>query len=695
MPRRPQRTCRMHRQMPFILAFLSAFLLASSPLLAADSVRSPRAEVRLVSEFDAIQAGQEFWVAWHFRLAPKWHTYWINPGDSGETLRVTWRENPGLRAGPLQYPFPRRIELPPLANFGYSGEVLILAKIQASSDLQAGDVLKVGAHATWLVCEEECIPEKGDFEIELPVKAEALPSAAWQEKIRAAEREVPRPWPGKAPLLENLPQGPALKISGAEAYFQNGTPADFFPSEQGLIQNAFRPLMEKSASGLLVQLKPGEIQKGPLPSLRGVLTGTDSAGRPAAYQVQAGAAPAAGTAPSLWIFVWAFLGGLLLNLMPCVFPVLSLKVLGFFHQGGRSPAKARGHAAAYAAGILVSFWVLAGVMGLLRWTGRQVGWGFQLQSPTFTLLLIALLFLLGLSLLGVFSFGGSWMNWGASLTQGRGYGSSFFGGVLATVVATPCMAPMVGSSLGLALTQSSFVAWLIFTALGLGLASPYLVLGFFPRALSWLPKPGAWMQTFERVMGFLLLAAVVWLLGVYLALTSPGSLIWLMAGLLGLSFALWFPSSSKGGKALRAAFALACLILAWKNISVETSGAAAHPAGPGAVWENFSEARLAELRASGRPVFVDFTAAWCLTCQVNKRVALRADSVQKAFAEKNVALLVADWTRQDAEIARTLESYGRQGVPLYLLFGKNPSQAPEILPELLNPGIVLQALEKI
>jgi thiol:disulfide interchange protein DsbD len=397
--------------------------------------------------------------------------------------------------------------------------------------------------------------------------------------------------------------------------------------------------------------------------------------------------------------LFAFIGGMILNLMPCVLPVLSLKVLSFMRQAEAQKTRAWRHGLVFSAGVLTSFWVLAALLLILRAGGQAVGWGFQLQSPYFVLILAAFFFLFGLNLFGVFEFGTSFASLAGVVENPAGYGHSFLTGVLAAVVATPCTAPFMGAALGFSLAQPATVSLLIFTCLGLGMAFPYLLLSFSPSLLAAMPKPGMWMISLEQFMGFLLMASVVWLLGIFGLQTGLASLNRALACLLAFAFAAWMvgrwagPANAFAMRFVARGIALLVVAgaLAWALSGLD---AAEDPARPeGLRWEPYSAERLASLRAEGKPVFIDFTAAWCLTCQVNERLALADRRVQEKFRELGVATLKADWTRRDEEITQALAGYGRNSVPLYVLYGR--ADEPVILPEILTPGQVLKALDEM
>jgi thiol:disulfide interchange protein DsbD len=400
---------------------------------------------------------------------------------------------------------------------------------------------------------------------------------------------------------------------------------------------------------------------------------------------------------------FAFVGGLLLNLMPCVLPVLSLKVLGFVSHGRASARSAWHHGLAFTVGVLVFFWLLAGTLLALRAGGEQIGWGFQLQSPGFVVFLAGLFLLLSLNLFGVFEVGSSLTTLGGVGRSGAGLGYSFWSGALATLVATPCTAPFMGSALGYALAQPAWAALLVFTALGLGMAAPYLLLSRFTGLARFVPKPGPWMETFKQLMGFILMGTVValaWLLG---RQVGADGMAWLLGGLLLVGLGAWTygRSTSPGAEPRRrllGSAVAAILVVAGLALALDEAQATPAPdrteASAGDPWEPFSSQRLAALRAAGTPVFLDFTADWCLTCQVNEQVAFGSGAVFERFRRAGVVAMRADWTRQDAAITRALAGFGRQGVPLYVLYGPDAGRSPRILPEIINEGLVLKALEQ-
>jgi thiol:disulfide interchange protein DsbD len=723
---------------------LTRLLLSTAVLLAAaqaavaagPSASSKHVTVTLVPEVESIQPGRPFTVALRMQMEPEWHTYWKNPGDSGLPTRIQWRLPEGFEAGEIQWPTPETMYVEPLMSYGYGGEVLLLTDIRPPAALAGGDVM-ISAKVDWLECKEACLPGKAELEISVPVRdAEPLPVAAWKDAFAATRRQIPVAATGWSFEAEVSPSAVALVAKGPVA--GSAKNAYLFPATVQVIDHAAPQKLSPAPGGFRLEMQ--RAPNAPAPdALTGVLVvdgrafeiaagapraaavGALEPPRPAAIEAASSAATpdlatptggatstatAAGapgaqatTLPIALLF--AFVGGMILNLMPCVLPVLSLKVMGFVRDGQGNPHGAIRHGFAFAAGVVVFFWVLAGVLLALRAGGEQIGWGFQLQSPVFVMLLSALFLLLSLNLFGVFEVGASLTAVGNVPVASSGLASSFWSGALATIVATPCTAPFMGSALGFTLSQPAAITFLVFTMLGLGMASPYLVLSASPRLLKLVPKPGAWMETFKQLMGFVLLATVVFLAWLFGRQVGVGGMAWLLVSLLLLSMGGWvygrgttpLASGRQRALALTAAAVLALSGVAVGMAQARSATAEKRQAAEDG-WEAFSPERLAELRRAGTPVFVDFTADWCLTCQVNKRIALNRAEVRERFAGEGVVLMKADWTLRDETITRALAEHGRQGVPLYVLYGRDASQPPRILPEVLSPAIVLGALEE-
>lgn len=690
------------------LLLLPLFFLNYSQTFAQESVlKTPHVKARLISEFSSVKPGQPFTLGLDFEIIPGWHTYWQNPGDSGEPLKVSWVSLSNVTFGPLDFPAPEKIEIPPLANYGYSGSVMFLTDVTPPGDLSPGTSVKIQAKATWLVCEATCIPEEGNFELTLPIKSESpYPNPDWKNHFDQARARIPKAFDSKNVRLSSDSNYLWLHFKREAFPSSNSVPKlTFFPKDQGLIENAAPQELVATSQGPALRLTKNKILTGDPPALTGVIVASSDSNsrlRPPAFWIEA--------RPK--VFLWrtkilgfAFLGGLILNLMPCVFPVLSIKILGFLKKSGQSHARVQMHGLAYTLGVLVSFWLLAGIITLVKLGGEQVGWGFQLQSPLFLLILAYLMFVLALSLLGLFQFGTSFLGLGGRFTTGSGLLPTFFTGVLATVVATPCVAPFMGPALGVALTQTNWMSWTIFTALGLGMALPYLFLSFYPGAIRILPKPGAWMETFKQAMAFLLFATILWLLWVFGLQTDFKSILAFLSGLLLLGFGIWWGSRLKAGKSLRHYAGVAMsLLFVLAGIGVGITGirpndgittAPVDVSQEGLEWIRFSPEDLEKYRREGKPVFLNFTAAWCITCQVNERLVFQSKKIREEFLKKDIIAMKADWTNKNQMIARILESYGRQGVPLYVLYGSGPQSQPTLLPEILTPAMVMKELENI
>ncbi len=704
-------------------------LLAAASAVQAQPANdsSPHSEARLVSEVAWVQPGQPFTVALRLEMEEGWHSYWKNPGDSGQPTSIDWALPQGFTAGSFQWPYPHRIPFGPLVSYGYSDEVLLLTQITPPATLEPGTSVTLAGEARWLICADICLPARQDVRLTLPVRAEEpAPNEQWQPAITAAREKVPERLSGWEVRAVRSSGAYALKITppaGREVVTLEG--AYFFPAEKGVLAHSAPQPVSKAGEAFLMALQQSEYAQAPADRLRGVLVvpegqtwDAEGSVRAMTIDVPVEAAQTAGVLEGvsaesgasmtlLWALLFAFAGGVILNLMPCVFPVLSVKILSFARQGGEDAGRIRRHGLTFGAGILVSFWVLAGALLVLRAAGSHIGWGFQLQSPIFVALMVMLFFGIGLNLLGVFEVGAGLMRWGGRLqgtSAGSSYGGSFLSGVLATVIATPCTAPLMGAALGFALTRSAAGSLLIFTALGAGMAVPYVGLSMAPRLLERLPEPGAWMETFRQILAFPMFATAIWLLWVFGRQVGPGGMALLLFGLLLLSGAAWilghwntYRISARArfvtrGLAVLGLLGAGVLGLTAARVEVPTAGAAA-PGGE-AGWQAFSPKKVEQLTAAGRPVFIDFTAAWCLTCQVNKRTTLSDAAVRKAFEEKNVALMRADWTSYDPQITRALASYGRSGVPLYVLHPGDGSD-PMILPSILTTSIVLDALEAL
>jgi len=606
--------------------------LSCAALAQAAPLRTPHVEAELVAERTAVVPGKTLTVALRLKAIPGWHTYWRNPGDSGQPTALEWKLPAGYAAGEMQWPAPEKLPIGPLANYGYEGEVLLLTDIAVPADAKAPVTL--GAQARWLVCNpERCIPEEGALTL-------ALGAGSGGDGPLAAEIRYTR---------ETLPQRAggdwrfAAQRRGAAVELEIGAPAgfapktlEFFPYEEGKVLHAGAQPLARDGGTLRLAIPVSAQPVGEFTRVAGILA---SPGQPP-LEIDVPVVPGA-PAPSMGLIAalaFAFAGGLILNLMPCVLPVLSIKVLGL--AGTKHAAAMRAHGLLYGAGVVASFLALAGLLIALQAAGRGVGWGFQLQSPVFVALLALLFLALALNLSGAFEFRSLVPAGLANASAANPHADAFLTGVLAVLVASPCTAPFMGAALGYALTESAAAALAVFAALGVGMAVPYVLLAFRPQWLKHLPKPGPWMQRLKRWLAVPLYATVVWLAWVF---------------------------------------------------SIQVGLAGTQP--PQDAWQAWSEERVAGLVAQGKPVFVDFTAAWCVTCQVNKQLVLSRPETERAFAEKGVALLRADWTRQNPDITRALAALGRNGVPVYALYRQG--REPKLLPEILTLEAVRAALAEL
>ncbi|GAB1543444.1 thioredoxin family protein [Scytonema sp. NUACC21] len=693
----------------FVLCFLTLV-----PLTAwANPVKTEHVQAQLVSEVSGIQPGKPFWVGLHFQIKQGWHTYWKNPGDSGAAPSIAWALPPGFSAGELVYPYPERLPASGLMNFGYKNEVMLLSKITTPANLSTNNSIQLSAKADWLVCEQECIPENGNFNLNLKVTTDTpVTNTQWAKVFEKTRASLPQdsPWQSHARIDgETL----ILRVNAGQLQANQIKEVAFFPYEDGIISNYAPQRASFDKDGLTIQLERGNRsdvnQVSGVLVLQEVLDG-QIANQAFAIATQVGVSATVQTATTTSLALWqvlglALLGGIVLNLMPCVFPVLSLKALNILQKSNFSKQEVRLRGLVFTAGVLVSFTVLAAILLILRSLGQQIGWGFQLQSPVFVTLLAYLLFAVGLSLSGVFVFGASLMGLGQGLAASHGYVGEFFTGVFATVVATPCTAPFMATAIGVALTQTPVVAIAIFLLLGLGLAFPYLLISFLPGLQKVLPKPGAWMETFAQCLAFPMYAATAWLVWVLAQQTGSTGLAAALFGLVLIGFAAWLHQKtytlSAWGRRFGSLAALGVLGFAItlaqlpSTIAPNVANSNTQQATSNSLnWQAYTTDKLAQLRQSGKPVFVNFSAAWCITCLVNERVALNQPDTIAAFQAKDVALLKADWTNRDPAITQALTAFGRSGVPLYLLYSAN-SDTPQILPQILSPQEVQQKVKSL
>jgi thiol:disulfide interchange protein DsbD len=690
----------------YFRSLLLAAALACTGVAAAGP--ADRVEAELVSEFDSLAPGRSATVALRLRHAPHWHTYWQVPGESGLPTQIKWTLPAGFAASDIQWPVPQRLPAGPLVNFGYEGEVLLLTQLSVPADVQ-GESVQLAARADWLVCNDVCIPGGADLSLALPIRRDGAPQpSAFAPAIAATRARLPQPLA--------LTRAEAVRDGGTiRLLFEAGAAAPqtltFFPLEADVIAPSAPQVLRIDGKRANLSLT-ATAQTVDAKHLRGVLVADGGESWFGTIELPlavaaAGPAAAAATAPAamtLWFaLAGAFVGGLILNLMPCVFPVLSLKLLALAQH--RHGERMRAHGLVFMAGAVLSFTVLAAVLIALQSTGAQLGWGFQLQTPWVVVALALLFFLIGLNLLGTFELtaasGLANSRVAQSVAGEAPAGSlraSFGTGVLAVVVASPCTAPFMGAALGFAVTQPAIVALSVFAALGVGMATPYLLLTAFPRWLARLPRPGMWMERFKQAMAFPMFATVVWLLWVLAQQVGPDATAQaLLALVLGGLFAWAYGVAQRGGRRFHwLAWPAAAATLLTAGVATGPGAVAPQataPADASAHWQRWSPAAQQELLSAGKPLFVDFTAAWCVTCQVNKRIVLNTPQVQQAFAARGVTLMRADWTNSDPDITRELANFQRNGVPLYVLYDGRGGSV--VLPELLTADAVLGPLQQL
>lgn len=709
-----------------LAVWLSMFVLTLCivpPAGQAQVVRTDYMDTEFIAEMNSIQPGQPFWVALRMKMDEHWHTYWRNPGDSGLPTEIEWTLPEGFKAGEIQWPYPQKIVLEMLATYGHEGEIFLMTEITPPATLSINQQIDIHAYATWLVCDEICLPGESNYTITLPVKNE--PSEAdkkWTDAFAEAREKLPvsiDEWK----IAFSLTDSTVLLHATPPVWFTGSlSEVAFYPFGESLIDYVSPQQLHHTAEGYLLTMARSIYMPSTPEKVEGVLMSGDGwrgEGSEKAMVIMAAMdeslpAPIAaaikidGEMTSIWLaLAFAFIGGLILNLMPCVLPVLSIKILGFVHQASDTNSKSWQHGLMFTGGVLLSFLSLAGALIAFRAGGEQFGWGFQLQSPLFLVIVSSFIFLFGLSLFGVFEIGTSMAGIGGKVDNKSGLGGSFLSGIMATLVATPCTAPFMGPALGFALTQSAGQSLLIFAFLGLGMAAPYMILTSVPSLLKFVPKPGAWMESFKQFMGFMMMATVVWLVWVLSLQTDPNLVaivlcLFVLLGLSGWIFGRWGGIAASNRSRLIAR-ACAVIIMAGSltaTLSIMPASSSSQVArvssdSSGLEWEPFSQQRVDELRTAGQPVFIDFTAAWCLSCQVNNRIALHNNQVVEKFESLGVTVIKADWTSRDPAITQALARFGRNSVPLYVLYTGDPDAQPEILPEILTPGIVLEALEKV
>jgi thiol:disulfide interchange protein len=684
-------------------------------------VSTPQLRAELVAHApQGVQAGQPVWVGLQLTHQPEWHTYWRNPGDSGLPTQIELNLPAGITAGEVQWPLPHKLKAGNLTNYGFEKTVLLAVPLTITQAFKpnASQTLDLQVHANWLVCRLECIPQEGDFALRIPVNSSFAPHASAFDALQAQQ---PQSLPNAKVTTSFEAQRLVLQVSGLPASLRGQT-LQAFPNTAELVESATEqhPRASQSWQGDVwtVQLPLSNLRLNDPKQVGFLLTAGVGAARqgfeisasvtqawPAVSELPAVTTPAVALAVNdegalgfVLALLGAFIGGLILNLMPCVLPVLAIKLLGFA-QHSRAHRAHRVAGMAYTTGVVLSFLALGAGVLALRTAGEQLGWGFQLQSPIVVSGLAALFTLIALNLLGLFEFGQILPSRMASFQYKHPVMDAAFSGVLAVAVASPCTAPFMGASLGLAMTLPTWQALSIFVAMGLGLSAPYLLASFMPAVARLLPHPGQWMVTLRQLLAFPMLATVIWLLWVLGQQTSLDATMFALGGLLLLAAFIW--SLKQHTPAARGLAWLIAAVLAWGALSFaeELKAPANTPAANSAttnasstpnIWQPWSESAVAQSLAQGRPVFVDFTAAWCVTCQINKKSTLSNSEVLADFAARQVTLMRADWTRRDPAISAALTALGRSGVPVYVLYA--PGKAPLVLSELLSVSKIKEAL---
>lgn len=700
------------------LVLLSALLLLPGLTQAAGPVKRGAVTAELVAHDASIQPGQPLLVALRLKHDAPWHTYWINPG-TGYPTSLDWKLPEGFAAGEIIWPVPHLVKdtKGTITGHGYEGDTFLFVEIATPATLAPGTEVTLRAVADWLMCAEVCMPGDAKLDLTLPVKAEPpAPNMAVARAFNNARAALPRPLEGWT--LTAAREGDAFKVKLTPAAGTAHRPEGLHLFDNaGLVDYAAPQQITEENGAFVLTLAAAKDGDAAATRFAGILASKNGWGpanpsHGATFDVALGAAAPDSQLPSLnsqpsalntppsstgtlaGTLLLALLGGLILNLMPCVFPVLGIKVLGFVNQSGSDRGKVVAHGLVFTLGVLLSFWTLAGLLLVLRAGGAQLGWGFQLQSAGFVFGMAVFLLVFALNLSGLFEIGLSATGVGGKLQMKQGYGGSFFTGVLATLVATPCSAPFLAPALGAALALSAVESFAVFTAIALGLSAPYLLLSAFPSAVKFLPRPGAWMETFKQLMAFPLYATVGWLLWVLAGQTkdNDSALLLIAFGFVLVAMAAWVYGrwSKPAARVVAAALLLGGVWLGWPKAA---DAAPATESGYTVKWEPWSPAALEAARAAGRTVYVDFTARWCATCQTNKAAVFSSSAVLAELERRNVLLLKADWTSKDAAITAELAKWHRSAVPFNLIYAPGLAE-PIVLPELLTPGIVLDALPR-
>ncbi len=692
--------------MKSLLLSLITFFVFIIPAYAAESesVDTGKVVASLVSSHDSVAPGETVQLALRTILDPSWHTYWRNPGDSGEPVQLTWTLPDGWQTGNIVWPLPMAIPTGPIINYGFEGAPLFPVDLIVPPDAVPGTVQTIALDFYYLVCKDICIPEDGSASIELMV-GESVKDARWNALIKDAINTAPKPLDIDGAISR---QGENAVITLQNLPAADFTDTYFFPYDQGVVMHSDPQVVARGTDGYQIKTCSDYGWNDGLPdTIKGVLSYEQNGQRTGSEitltvgeTLNIGVAVPANENLSLssitliGAIFGALIGGLILNLMPCVFPVISMKALSIAKTAHGERVIIRREAWAYTAGVLATFFVLTLLLLALKAAGNEIGWGFQLQSPPVVAVLALVLFAVGLNLLGVFEFGGSLQNTGSDLTMKGGVRGSFFTGLLAVIVATPCTAPFMAGAIGYALAQPALITVAVFMALAIGFALPFLLIAYVPSLLKALPKPGPWMVTFKEVLAFPMFAAAIWLVWVVSLQAGTNGVAMVLIAMLLIALAVWFAKSARHVLKAFAVFSVIGALVLSVGIKTEASISTDLNA------EAWSHEKVAALREGGQAVFVDFTAAWCVTCKVNEKLVLDQQRTKDLFIDTNTAFLIADWTNKNDVIAAELEAYGRAGVPLYLVFPSssegqsNNSVRAEVLPQILTYDVIKEALER-
>lgn len=699
-------------KLTYIFSFL--FLLSFYSNSNAQTVVIEGVETTLVSENVTIVPGEEFYVGLKFTMQGEWHTYWNNPGDTGLPAIFKWDLPEGFKVSDIIWPTPHKIFIEPLINYGYKGETILMAKITPPANLVENDIYNIKLKADYLICEEICIPGSGEYSTQVIGSGETTYRVDHKPLFDKIRSELPQE------ILTDF-----KVYSDNDSYYigipTNQTPAlplTFIPAnEDVIIDSADQDIYKTESEYIITILKDTYTGNENKPRLQGLLL-SGSGEQETAYTFDVAVSNDAPPAPPMGelfntnstnsltssdtysssvntfiIAIWfAFIAGLILNLMPCVLPVLSLKVVHMIEQAHNK--KALKHGAVFTMGVLTTFWAMAVTLIALKSSGEALGWGFQLQSPVFVSLLALFLVLIALDFFGVFEIGTSMTQLENTIKDKRGYSESFMSGILITIVATPCTVPFMGGAVTFALTKGAIEMVTIFTAMGIGLASPYLLFTAFPKFMHFLPKPGRWMVTFKQLMGFPVLATAIWLVWVYSKQTDIDALFTLVTGLFVVSFGAWIYGRFGHIGAHNFTRVIALLVFLTSLLFAAFSGITSDEKPIELKWGKWSPEAVEGSLELGTPVFVNFTADWCVTCKFNEKLTLSSPKVHKTLELNNVALYKADWTTYDKEITQALDKFGRKGVPLYVVYPLGQPENPIILPQLLTEEIITSLFEK-